>query len=124
MRVHAFAIVGVLLGCALDAQQWRQRATSTGPIARYDHGMAYDSARSRVVMFGGYFALAETWEWDSVTWTLRSPATSPPGRHAAAFAYDARRGRTVLFGGDASGRVKKVLQLQVVFFQPLRQSLF
>ena len=64
--------------------------------------MAYDSARGRVVMFGGYDEsgfFADTWEWDGSTWVLQTPATSPPARAYHAMAYDSARGRVVLLGG-------------------------
>ena len=34
--------------------------------------MAYDAARGKVVLFGGYDGqtnLADTWEWDGQAWT-------------------------------------------------------
>jgi len=64
--------------------------------------MAYDSARGKVVLFGGAYSdgyLSDTWEWDGTNWALRSPATSPSARSGAAVAYDSGRGRIVLFGG-------------------------
>ena len=63
--------------------------------------MAYDAARHRTVMFGGFDAgvIGDTWELDGATWRQRSPATSPPPRYQTAMAYDAARGRVVLFGG-------------------------
>jgi hypothetical protein len=65
------------------------------------HALAYDSARGRVVLFGGFGpnALADTWEWDGAVWLRRTPANSPPARAAHALAYDSARGRVVLFGG-------------------------
>ncbi len=65
--------------------------------------MAYDSARGRVVLFGGVDSTnsrpADTWEWDGDTWIQRTPAASPPARVSHAMAYDSARGRVVLFGG-------------------------
>ncbi len=60
--------------------------------------LAYDSARRRTVMFGGYFGIAqqETWEWDGTDWVNRTPATTPPLNGGSKMAYDAARGRTVL----------------------------
>jgi hypothetical protein len=70
--------------------------------------MAFDSARSRVVLFGGADGsgyLDDTWEWDSASgeWTPRSPAISPLGRASHAMAYDSARARVVLFGGVGTG---------------------
>ena len=64
--------------------------------------MVFDSARGRVVLFGGESGnaeLAETWEWDGTSWALRTPSVSPPGRRDHAMAWDASRQRVVLFGG-------------------------
>jgi hypothetical protein len=63
--------------------------------------MAYDSARGRVVLFGGYGNdyLADTWEWDGTTWAQRAPVTSPSIRYGCAMVYDNARARVVLFGG-------------------------
>src|SRR6266705_3485334 len=63
---------------------------------RYSHAMAYDTARGRVVLFGGYDGtsnLGDTWEWDGTTWTQRA-SSGPPGGEMV---YDAARGRVVLF---------------------------
>jgi hypothetical protein len=70
--------------------------------SRDSSAMAYDAARQRVVLFGGYGAdgpLDETWEWDGVTWTQRQPATRPPPRHRHEMAFDPIRRRIVLYGG-------------------------
>src|SRR5690606_16704400 len=64
--------------------------------------MAYDSARQRVVLFGGD-SFASTWEWDGGCWTRRSPAPSPAPRGGHAKVYDAHRRRVLLCGG-ADGR--------------------
>lgn len=67
--------------------------------ARSSHAMAYDSARGRVVLFGGQGS-SDTWEWDGNDWTLRSPNNSPPARSRHAMAYDSARQHVVLFGPD------------------------
>ncbi|MBZ5638814.1 MAG: thrombospondin type 3 repeat-containing protein [Acidobacteriia bacterium] len=65
--------------------------------------MAYDSARRRIVLFGGAGpsgqGLADTWEWDGSTWVEVTPSTSPSARYQDAMAYDSTRGRVVIFGG-------------------------
>jgi tetratricopeptide (TPR) repeat protein len=75
------------------------------PGARRSHAMAYDKARDKVVLFGGYNDatgqyLGDTWEWDAATeqWSLRS-TTGPSLRYEHAMAYDEASGVTVLFGG-------------------------
>jgi hypothetical protein len=66
------------------------------------HAMAYDSARQRLVVFGGQTIgqwLNQTWEYDGTSWSRCAPAVSPGARIGHVTAYDAARGRTVLFGG-------------------------
>ena len=87
-----------------DGTSWIERTPAASPITRFGHAMAYDAARGRVVLFGGYdFAgsqvLADTWEWDGKDWIATTPATNPPARFGQAMAYDAARQRIVLFGG-------------------------
>jgi hypothetical protein len=78
-----------------------------GPAARQSHGMAYDVARGKVVVFGGWNGtpLGDTWEWDShsLSWAERFPGAPPAARHTHAMAYDAARGVTVLYGGAHTG---------------------
>jgi hypothetical protein len=86
----------------------RKMSHGPRPTARRYHGMAYDSARGRVVMFGGMdpgnTRLGDTWEWDGRVWIDRTPPSGGPSpRTEVGMAYDARRGRVVLYGGAASG---------------------
>jgi hypothetical protein len=65
--------------------------------------MAFDSARSRVVLFGGIDAtgrVGDTWEYDGVSWQRRA-TTGPSPRAFHAMAFDSTRGVTVLFGGES-----------------------
>lgn len=97
-------LMTVILATPAEGQliDWRMRDFLT---ARYDHAMAYDSARHVTVLFGGTTssseASAETWEWDGITWSQRH-VTGPSPRSGHAMAYDASRGVTVLFGGYTS----------------------
>lgn len=79
-----------------------------GSPERAGHAMAYDSARDRLVVFGGWGCCPEwsgqTWEWDGANWSLRS-ATGPAPRSGATMVYDAARGECVLFGGYSPGPV-------------------
>lgn len=70
--------------------------------------MAYDSIRSRMVVFGGailvppqdgYTYNDRTWEWDGNSWRQYLRTTRPHPRVRHAMAYDPARGVTVLFGG-------------------------
>jgi hypothetical protein len=71
------------------------------PAPAYSVGSAYDTARNRLVMFGGFNGryVGDTWEWDGTSWT-RSSATGPSARNSPAMVYDAARRQVVLFGGD------------------------
>jgi len=81
--------------------QWALRS-DTGPGARRDHTLAYDSSRGVVVLFGGRQGsdvVGDTWEWDGSAWT-QVATTGPLARFGAAMAYDSARQVTVLFGGQ------------------------
>ena len=93
------------VAAASDAVVWVLKTPVTSPPAREGHAMAYDSARGRVVLFGGTDGngpLGDTWEWDGHSWVQRTPATSPTARYGHAMAYDSARGHVVLFGGGGS----------------------
>jgi hypothetical protein len=68
--------------------------------------MAYDSARQRVVLFGGrdftVGVVGDTWEWDGTNWMQRHPELSPSPREGCGLAYDPVRQRVVLFGGGST----------------------
>lgn len=87
-----------------DGHAWRPVLLPAGaprPRPRMGHDMAYDAARGRVVLFGGY-GLSDTWEWDGSNWkriVRPAGAHGPDARGGHALAYDAARRRVVLFGG-------------------------
>ena len=86
---------------------WTQRSPVNAPTARYFHGCWWDSARSRVGLFGGSAAssstiFSDTWEWDGTNWTQRT-LTGAPTRAAHTVAYDTGRQRMVFHAGYASG---------------------
>ncbi len=85
--------------------EWVQRSPlSTQPANRIFHAMAYDSARSVSVLFGGYLyntthlETDDTWEWDGHSW-LRRTSSGPSPRRQHSMAFDSFRNVTVLFGG-------------------------
>lgn len=89
---------------------WTQKQVF-GPSPRLSHVLAFDSNRSRVVMFGGITGIGapkevlagDTWEWDGENWT-QVEDIGPSARKWFAAAYDRNRKRLVLFGGlTASG---------------------
>jgi uncharacterized protein (TIGR03437 family) len=91
---------------AQTAPNWTQQSPQTSPIARYGQVMAYDSAQSQVVLFGGtgysggLTSLNDTWVWDGSNWTQESPQNSPPFRNGPAMAYDSTHAQVVLYGGE------------------------
>jgi hypothetical protein len=85
---------------------WTQKQ-DIGPSARTGHGMAYDAARQRIVVFGGDpggSPLADTWHWDGNLWTQVAD-TGPSARRHLAMADNAAAQRIVLFGGAKGGSV-------------------
>ena len=85
-----------------DGERWVKRSPALSPPARSGHGLAYDSARNRIVLFGGYdrsSGLNDTWEWDGSSWLQRAPAVKPPVRRDYMMTYDAARRRVLLYSG-------------------------
>jgi N-acetylneuraminic acid mutarotase len=86
---------------------WTPILTTGSPMGRSEHAMVLDSARNKVVMFGGEhnIALGDTWEYDAptTTWSqVSATGTAPSPREFHAMAYDSIRSRTVLFAGGGS----------------------
>ncbi len=82
--------------------RWLQRFLAHSPPARAAESMVFDSARNRVVIFGGRevkLNFNDTWSYDGNDWTQIQTANAPPIRELAGAAYDAARDRIVLFGG-------------------------
>lgn len=84
-----------------DGSAWSMASLGVKPTARNAPGLAYDSARRVVMVFGGSATAPEPWEWDGGGgWTSSgiSP-TSPSVGYSAAMAYDRARNVLVIFGG-------------------------
>jgi hypothetical protein len=85
-----------------DGVEWLQIA-DTGP-RRLAHGLCYDAARSRLVLFGGWSGggnAADTWEFTDLVWVKQQnmgpgPIPSPRMTQAAT--------RTILVGGLVDGQ--------------------
>ncbi len=75
--------------------------------------MAFDSDRSRAVLFGGKSStealLRDTWEWDGSFWTQMDDI-GPSARFLAAIAYDSARKVTLLFGGRGDQHLRDTWQ--------------
>jgi len=94
----------------LPMRLWRRDSTawtlldSAGPRRPLDASgaVAYDVARSVLVVpvLGG--PDDGVWEWDGTSWRHARVETGPPPRRNYAIAYDSRRRRVALIGGLAS----------------------
>ena len=76
--------------------------SDAGPSARVAPALAYDKARSKVMLFGGgtwdpYYD--DTWSWNGTSWTAIAPAKKPSMRQSARLVYDPTRSLLILFGG-------------------------
>ncbi len=90
-----------------DGSSWDLLADG-GPDVRVVTGIAWDSARSVLVRYGGLplnsnDCTPETWEWDITAWHQVDAAPPAVCDHAE-LVYDAARGVTVLFGGGDNSR--------------------
>ncbi|HEY3446155.1 MAG TPA: kelch repeat-containing protein [Myxococcales bacterium] len=88
---------------------WVRKSVGELYSRRFGHAAAYDSARGKMVLFGGE-GWSDTWTWDGAAWSKSAPLDlhkdgNPSTRSRHAMAYDAQRDRVVLFGGmDHNGR--------------------
>lgn len=95
---------------SFDGTTWTKLSPTASPQTRAYAAMTYDSARQRVVLFGGLIddpvngtgLDSDVWEFDGTTWTFRGDQ-GPDVRKNAALVYDSARQKTVLFGGQALG---------------------
>ncbi len=86
---------------------WTQVTPATaGPPGRFDHILALDLTRNRLVVFGGRSAgsLGDTWIFDlgSRSWREVRTSPAPPARHGPTAVFDPQRRRVILFGGQSS----------------------
>jgi len=78
------------------------------PGQRGISAVTYDSARQKVVLFGGvsdwlgssFLHMNDTWEWDGKDWIEMHPKTLPPVRAGQMMAFDEKRGVVVMFSGE------------------------
>ncbi|MFN3239955.1 MAG: hypothetical protein ACE37K_00410 [Planctomycetota bacterium] len=87
---------------AWTGNSWTVIPTANAPSARFLYGMAYDSNRNVVVLFGGRSGFApnnQTWEFDGTNWTQVVTANTPAAREEMGMVFDASLNRVVMFGG-------------------------
>jgi hypothetical protein len=83
-----------------DGKGWIRR-DGPAPPPRFSPGIAYDSKRGLVIIFGGLGEkgfLGDTWGWDGSSWKQLA-SNGPEPRAMGYLAYDKRRDRVVMFGG-------------------------
>lgn len=90
-----------------NGSNWASIPAAIRPSPRAFASMVYDTARRKLVLFGGYGGESDApagdlWEWDGTTWALLRPVPTPSPRSHATMVYDAARKKTVLFGGFAA----------------------
>jgi hypothetical protein len=85
---------------------WNLACNSCTPGPRHRHAIAYDAARSSIVLYGGRAQIGQpqstagdTWTWNGATWLLAS-SSGPGPRESPAMVYEASQSRVLLFGGD------------------------
>lgn len=103
-----------------DGKKWSQIITGESPSPRTFPAMIYDSARQKILLFGGnrvlfgkdkndYEFLNDFWEFDGKTWRKIAVPT-PTGRAEISFVFDRQRQKAVLFGGYRieNGEIKRL----------------
>lgn len=94
---------------------WTQLSPSgTPPAGRYGHGVIYDPARDRMVVFGGSSLATDTngaWALSlsgTMTWTNLNPTGAPHAYFDLNFAYDPIRDRVLAISQDGSQRISSL----------------
>ena len=83
-----------------DGRSWT-KLDVVGPAPRASGGVAFDSKRGLVILFGGSGDsgfYGDTWSWNGSEWK-KLAETGPEARAMGYMAYDRKRDRIVLFGG-------------------------
>jgi hypothetical protein len=90
-----------------NPEDWIQLFPAFSPEIRFSASTFYDSARGKLILFGGGVGnalLNDTESWDGTNWTTLtlSPANTPPARLGATAAFDPVHQQGVLFGGEGA----------------------
>lgn len=106
-RTWLAAIVVVSTSSIAYADAWNHRNAATNPGSRDGARFAYDSLRSRLILYGGHqagacgdLAYRQTWSYSYATntWTDLAPANDP-GQHVHfAMTYDSVHDKVLAFG--------------------------
>ncbi|HNT26872.1 MAG TPA: hypothetical protein PKH10_01715, partial [bacterium] len=107
-EVNGLATIGLPVSDIEGDGSWEQKKARAATAPRRGHVSAYDTARGRLVVWGGETdggLNSDTWEWDGTQWTKIDPP-DPEGDGApqqqelwapSAMVYDAARGEIILF---------------------------
>jgi uncharacterized protein (TIGR03437 family) len=111
--------LGDLWAFDLASNRWTEKMAQPSPSPRQHYGVAYDTVRNRMVVFGGAGGgvLNDTWEYDprAGTWQQLAILDPPSGRNRVEAAFAADRGALYLFGGStASGNSNELWALSTV----------
>lgn len=102
---------------------WRE-VVGSGPLARSQHAMAYDTQRDEVLLFGGYvgssFTYGDTWILDlgSEAWTRVQPATTPTARAGSVAVFDTVAAGYVMFAGAEEPPAAELPLAETWLFDP------
>src|SRR5439155_480468 len=80
------------------------------PSARSGTAAAWDAARRRLLIFGGYGPtgyFADLWSYhpDTNTWMELAPGEAPPAREEATAVWDTANDELLVYGGQRDGRL-------------------
>jgi hypothetical protein len=87
------------------ANEWSRIETKNAPSERASYGVALDTARNELVLFGGFTELGyfnDVWVYDIAMqdWRVAEiSGTSPAPRGAMSFTYDTKNDHFIMFGG-------------------------
>lgn len=95
--------------CGVDAEglRWTRATPEVSPTPRRGHALAWDAARQRVVLFGGFDGTAvldDTWTWNGSTWRHVITGNAPPAREGHALVWHPATQRVILAGGAGARR--------------------
>lgn len=88
-----------------DGVTWTQVVTAVMPNSVLNHGACYDSARQRVVVYGGMFDVftlassANLYEYDGANWQQIATTGGPGPLDGVSMCFHTGHGKAVLFGG-------------------------
>lgn len=94
-----------------DGSNWT-KVSDTGPSPRVHLNMAYDRARGRIVLYGGFSLatmteLRDIWEWTGTTWSQQAVG-GPASTVARGVAYDDKAGALILFSATTGSGASTV----------------